>query len=942
MSIKIPVQADLNTASVEQQLAAFQQKLNALGQQIAMANKAQFNPIGPTTLQDLRRVTQQFEALRRVSGDLNRRINSTGQKGRGFVDLDWSQLYPDAHSRARQQAKAFQYVTGHAMGSPGAQPGQTQPGHQPSGPSSWQQAGAGVVQSGLRAASGATGGVGGVAAGALGTGMAGGTGAGLMGLMGGVLALGVGKIVSAATEKIDQAEDNAVAYDRLKRVLGDTSVAFNSLKGVIGDAGRNTSLTFSEVTKLGTEYARLGNLSGDQYKGLFGRGGELETGVGLSRSFGLDPSQGVGVLGSMRGVGVTRNEQDTRRFALLLAEAIGKSGAFSKAGEVMDALANYATSQTRNSMGAANVSGFGGMFSGLVGSGIPGLDPAGAGGLLNRINSSLAAGGAKGEASQFFTARLGAARGMDVFDTQLWREGGAFSTANGTFGGDGAVARFYEKYGLAKPKGSETLLSANLGQLKRDYVDPKMMLMATANHLGINMSQAAALHVVDPNQMGGMQKYADLTKLSGSGIGNLSKALYGSAADRTDLAGSLARRKGADALSAEELSRLNHAMKEGSADEQKRVLAELVATRDQERTQGSDIRDSKNALDNIKTSIADKLIPLTQEMRAGIIYMAGQNGKLSTEQIMQAVIDNDSNARVRSINGGADIKTQAEMAEKARIEAEQRQLQRDGLLNLRETPEVAAARKAKMAENAKALEEIEQKLEAIQKEKHGLIQKENSRRKSELDSLAKPGPAETRPAGGAGAGAGAGGKSLFDSLLDQESGGRHRNKDGSLVTSKSGAKGVAQLMPGTAANPGYGIRPVADDSEAENRRVGREYLDAMLREFGGDRQKALAAYNAGPGAVRKSVKKHGDNWLQFMPRETQNYVPAVLARTTTPMPSDAVAAGRQADAARQSQADVNVRIDPLEVRHMDPSGREILPRQCLDTRFFRAQPFGAG
>jgi soluble lytic murein transglycosylase-like protein len=934
MTIKIPVQADLNTASVEQQLAAFQQKLNALGQQIAQANKAQFNPIGPTTLQDLRRVTQQFEALRRVSSDLNRRINSTGQRGRGFVDLDWGAMYPDAHSRARQQARAFRYVTGHAMGSPGAQPGQTQPGHQPPGPSGWQQAGVGIVQSGLRA----TGGVGGVAAGALGSGMAGGTGAGMAGLLGGVLALGVGKLVSAATEKIDQAEDNAVAYDRLKRVLGDTSVAFNSLKGAINDASRNTSLTFSEVAKLGTEYARLGNLSGDQYKGLFGRGGELETGVGLSRSFGLDPSQGVGVLGSMRGLSVTRSEQDTRRFALLLAEAIGRSGAFAKADEVMQAIGDYATSQTRSSMGAANVSGFGGMFSGLVGSGIPGLDPAGAGGLLGKLNAALAAGGAKGEASAFMTARVGRRLGLDPLQTQVFREGGAFATSDEAFGPGSTYARYMGQPG---PRGSKTHIAARIEELRSSYgSNPLLLAQATANDFGINMRQAMAILSVKPHEMGEMGKYADLTNLSGSGIGNLSKALYGSASDRTDLAGSLARRKGADALSAEELSRLNHAMKEGSADDQKRVLAELVATRDQERTQGSDIRDSKNALDNIKTSIADKLVPLTQEMRAGIILMAGGKDKLSTEQIMQAVIDNDSNARRASIEGGIDIKVQKEMSEKARIEAEQRQLQRDGLLNLRETPEVAAARKAKMAENAKALEEIEKKLEAIQKEKHGLIQKENARRKSELDSLAKPGPAETRPAGGAGAGAG--GKALFDAVLLQESGGKHRDKNGNLITSPAGARGVAQVMPKTGEDPGFGIKPLQNDSEAEYRRFGSDYLGAMLKRYNGDQRKSLAAYNAGPGRVDAAIKKHGDGWLAGLPKETQNYVPAVLGRMGTPMPSDAVAANRQAEAARQSQADVNVRIDPLEVRHMDPSGREIAPRQCLDTRFFRAQPFGAG
>jgi hypothetical protein len=48
------------------------------------------------------------------------------------------------------------------------------------------------------------------------------------------------------------------------------------------------------------------------------------------------------------------------------------------------------------------------------------------------------------------------------------------------------------------------------------------------------------------------------------------------------------------------------------------VLGQIAARYDQERTEGSDIRDSKNNLDNIKTSLADKLVPLTQAMREPI------------------------------------------------------------------------------------------------------------------------------------------------------------------------------------------------------------------------------------------------------------------------------------------------------------------------------------
>jgi hypothetical protein len=219
-------------------------------------------------------------------------------------------------------------------------------------------------------------------------------------------------------DRIEQAEGNAVAYDRLKRAMGDVTISFGALKSAVIRTANRNSLTYSETAGLAQQFVKAGNINGS---GLGGLSGELGMGIGLSRGFGLDPSAGVGVLGMMRGLGVTKSEQDTRRFALLIGETIGKSGAFAKADEVMDAIAGYAQMQTRSGMGAANVSGYAGMLSSLVGSGIPGLDPAGAGSLLARVNAALTAGGAKGEASQFFSRILDKLplKGVDTADILL-------------------------------------------------------------------------------------------------------------------------------------------------------------------------------------------------------------------------------------------------------------------------------------------------------------------------------------------------------------------------------------------------------------------------------------------------------------------------------------------------------------------------------------------
>lgn len=85
------------------------------------------------------------------------------------------------------------------------------------------------------------------------------------------------------------------------------------------------------------------------------------------------------------------------------------------------------------------------------------------------------------------------------------------------------------------------------------------------------------------------------------------------------------------------------------------------------------------------------------------------------------------------------------------------------------------------------------------------------------------------------------------------------------AVSWAGARGLMQLMPGTARDMG-----VADCFDPEqNIMGGSRYLRLMLNEFGGDLSLALAAYNAGPNRVKR-------NWLIPDIPETKNYVVIVM------------------------------------------------------------------
>ena len=102
--------------------------------------------------------------------------------------------------------------------------------------------------------------------------------------------------------------------------------------------------------------------------------------------------------------------------------------------------------------------------------------------------------------------------------------------------------------------------------------------------------------------------------------------------------------------------------------------------------------------------------------------------------------------------------------------------------------------------------------------------------------------------------------SLIEAMVWQESRWRHD------AVSPVGAQGLAQLMPGTARELGVDPRDPFANLEG-----GARYLRAQLDRFDGDLEKALAAYNAGPGRVERAGG---------IPRirETQKYVAAIMGR----------------------------------------------------------------
>lgn len=129
---------------------------------------------------------------------------------------------------------------------------------------------------------------------------------------------------------------------------------------------------------------------------------------------------------------------------------------------------------------------------------------------------------------------------------------------------------------------------------------------------------------------------------------------------------------------------------------------------------------------------------------------------------------------------------------------------------------------------------------------------------------------------------------LVHALIRQES----RYDDQAI--SGAGARGLMQLMPGTAKEVAKkaGISHQLSwltDKPAHNVALGTRYLKKMLDRYDGNYAMALAAYNAGPGRVDQWIGEIGDprdpkidliNWIEMIPiYETRNYVQRVLEGT---------------------------------------------------------------
>ncbi|MGK6719294.1 lytic transglycosylase [Serratia marcescens] len=618
MAIKIPVSAQFDAADLKQQIQMVNDQIRVLASQVGQANKQKFEPINLRSKDDLNAFIKQMQKLLSIQTELKQTMGKTGQGATNPLMADWKKMYGDQAERIKKMQAMLQFLGVEFDDAPKPKP--KPPAPTPSNPSPAPQSGPQnnnqppAWQNHLSTMLRNAGPVGGTISGAMNAGLSGGAGAGLMGLVGGLAALGVGKIIGAVADKIGQAQDNVIGLDKLYRQVGGI-VSFSSLqRGVMSTANR-LGMTNGDAIALASTYSRAANIQPGQNLGT----GMLVSG-GLARSYGLDPNSVAGTMGQLSASRVVNNDQQLRRMGLLMGEAIGKSGAFAQAGEAMQAISDFATQQARMSLTAPNVPGYAGAMAGLMSSGIPGMDLQGSTNLLGRINASLQRGGAMGDPSRAFMARMALRNGINnPMALEVLQSGGAFGTISSTLGPDSLYGqRFGGSY-----HGDQTLLDMTRQGIHRAYGYGPDSIVALSRHLGVGINDALAIDQMSSADMSGVSDRLRRLKINPDSVNATSYAALGQiqSGKGLEVMGNEYLKRGS--LDAGERQRLTDALIKGDPEKLKDVLTQVAATHGPAKTEGSEIRDNVAKLNNQFEDYARRALPALDVMRMALVKMTG-------------------------------------------------------------------------------------------------------------------------------------------------------------------------------------------------------------------------------------------------------------------------------------------------------------------------------
>lgn len=474
------------------------------------------------------------------------------------------------------------------------------------------------------------------------------------GIAGPALALaGITGLMAMAGKAVDLAKQEATSTDQLLRKTGDLTTTFDTLRDKVRASGEGLGVMHTEASQLAKQFVQIANGDGGDIQG------NLRTGFGLSRAYGLELGEGVGFMAQMRHYGqIGKDDASGRKFALLIAEAIERGQTTGKAGEMMQAVTNFTAQAARLALTPGNVAGFGGALAGLTSSGDIGLkgDPSNAAALLMSVDSAIRSGGGMGEAGLNFSygALSRAMPGLDPILAKAVLEQGAFGS-----GVSPAIQKYAQRGGINLPgfSGSDNL-SLIMDEFDRQYGNSTLKLDAMKNYFGLgSYSQAAALANLDRKQLTGLTGAMGdkVAGLSASGIQNAARISIAGDDELKQIAGQLAGRSD---FTDQQRREIKSKLAEGDMDGLREVMLRAVSINEQQKNAGTETRDAVNKLYDKLTEIGGAVLPVITGIQEGVAAMAGVLAPESEFSKQQALEEGAARYLAQKQSLLADHKTQ--------------------------------------------------------------------------------------------------------------------------------------------------------------------------------------------------------------------------------------------------------------------------------------------
>jgi len=368
-----------------------------------------------------------------------------------------------------------------------------------------------------------------VASFARGAGQASESGLGAMGILkgGGVAALGyaafqaVSAGVGAVSDKMDSGKQENIEVDKFRRSLGSTADSFSDLKNQSRAVGEQFNLTYEQSRKLTVEFAGLAKVNAP---------GQAGVGIDLARSTGVDESQGVGFMATMRRIGsLSEKTADAKLLSIQFAEALKRTGSTLNAGDLMGAMGSFASSTAQRSLSAPNVDGFASLLSSMVGSNVPGLknNVGNAANILNNADASFRSGGGMGEASTNLHWRALGGDKIGLMGFKMLQEGGLFGTSKGILENpDSEVLKYVGKDRFKGKGDSIASLTKIIDFYKNSGADRESQIGAASNDFKMGREATAYLFNQGPEKLNSLtglfdKHKVDATKLSAFALSSM-------------------------------------------------------------------------------------------------------------------------------------------------------------------------------------------------------------------------------------------------------------------------------------------------------------------------------------------------------------------------------------------------------------------------------------